>query len=152
MYAPKDSCRSSSPGKNSISSARTRAIVQLSNLNLYFLPFKGKYEAHGGFEDCTSRRLVIVTVTLRDIDSSNHTYVCEGVKVKTLEHRLKVVSQEELILQSKLLTAESAVLKKEKELLAAMDARLGAAESRNPSQVELIEYVETSDKFRALQV
>ena len=65
---------------------------------------------------------------------------------------MKVVSQEELILQSKLLTAESAVLKKEKELLAAMDVRLGAAESRNPSQVELIEYVETSDKFRALQV
>lgn len=78
--------------------------------------------------------------------------ICVGVKVKTLEHRLKVVSQEELLLQSKLLTAESAVLKKEKELLAAMDARLGAAESRNPSQVELIEYVETSDKFRALQV
>ena len=72
--------------------------------------------------------------------------------MKTLEHRLKLLSQDEQLLQSKLFTAESALLKKEKELLAVMDSRLGAAELRNPSQVELIEYVETSDKYRALQV
>ena len=75
----------------------------------------------------------------------------KGVKTKTLEHRLKLLSQEEQLLKGKLSIAESALSKKEQELLLTLQSRSSQGEPSH-THVELLEYTESSDKFRALQV
>lgn len=72
----------------------------------------------------------------------------KGLKSKTFEHRLKLMSQEEQLLRNKLDSAETAISKKEQELLLAMQGQSG---NTTDQQLDMIEFVETNEKYRLLQ-